>query len=103
LQLRQYEVGRTILLAQLAEAKTAEQQYALASQFDPYSAVAAWVRAEDDVKQAAREARAAERVYTDTADLPLNSEPVRIDPPLLDRQLAELKAQAKRNGKPYSG
>jgi phage shock protein A len=93
LQLRQYEVGRSILLAQLAEAKTVEQQYALASQFDPFSAVAAWTRAEGSVQQAAQAARAAEQVYTDTADLPLNGQPVRIDPVLLDVQLAELKAQ----------
>ena len=95
LQLRQYEVGRTILLAQLAEAKTVEQQYALASQFDPFSAVAAWTRAEGTVQQAAQNARAVERVFNDTAELPLNSEPVRIDPELLDRQLAELKSQQR--------
>jgi phage shock protein A len=96
LQLRQYEVGRSILLSQLAEAKTVEQQYALASQFDPFSAVAAWVRAEDTVRQASQDARAAEQVFTDTADLPLTGQPVRIEPELLDAQLAELKAQLKR-------
>lgn len=93
LQLRQYEVGRTILLAQLAEAKTVEQQYALASQFDPFSAVAAWSRAEGDVRQQATAARAVERVLADTADLPLGGPPVRLDPALLERQLAELKAR----------
>jgi phage shock protein A len=96
LQLRQYEVGRSILLAQLAEAKTVEQQYALASEFDPFSAVAAWTRAEGCVQQAAQTARATEQVFTDTADLPLNGQPVRIDPVLLDHQLAELKAQLHR-------
>lgn len=96
LQLRQYEVGRSILLAQLAEAKTVEQQYALASQFDPFSAVAAWTRAEGTVQQASRDARAVEQVFTDTADLPLNGQPVRIDPELLDVQLAELKAQLRQ-------
>jgi phage shock protein A len=96
LQLRQYEVGRSILLAQLAEAKTVEQQYALASEFDPFSAVAAWTRAEGSVQQAAQCARAAEQVYQDTADLPLNGTPVRIDPELLDAQLAELKARLHR-------
>ncbi|MFO0877667.1 MAG: PspA/IM30 family protein [Gemmataceae bacterium] len=95
LQLRQYEVGRSILLAQLAEAKTVEQQYALASQFDPFSAVAAWNRAEGTVHQASESARAADQVYQDTADLPLNGQPVRIDPELLDEQLAELKAQLR--------
>src|SRR5262249_51868919 len=95
LQLRQYEVGRSILLSQLAEAKTVEQQYALANQFDPFSAVAAGVRTEGDVQQAARDARAAERVLTDTADLPLSGQAVRIDPELLDAQLAELKEQMR--------
>jgi phage shock protein A len=96
LQLRQYEVGRTILLSQLAEAKTVEQQYALASQFDPFSAVAAWVRAEGSVRQAAENAQAAEQVYNDTADLPLTGDGVRIDPETLDAQLDELKAQLRR-------
>jgi phage shock protein A len=96
LQLRQYEVGRSILLAQLAEAKTVEQQYALASQFDPTGAVAAWTRAEGDVNQAARSARAVERVYQDTTDLPLTGQSARIDPETLDRQLEELKAQVRR-------
>jgi phage shock protein A len=96
LQLRQYEVGRSILLSQLAEAKTVEQQYALANQFDPFSAVAAWLRAEDDVRQAAQNARAAEQVLTDTADLPLSQQAVRIDPEVLDAQLAELKEQMRR-------
>jgi phage shock protein A len=105
LQLRQYEVGRSILLAQLAEAKTVEQQYALASQFDPFSAVAAWVRAEGSVQQAAQNARAAEQVFNDTADLPLTGQPVRIDPELLDVQLAELKGQIGRGrgGAPVKG
>jgi phage shock protein A len=96
LQLRQYEVGRSILLAQLAEAMTVEQQYALASAFDPTGAVAAWTRAEGDVTQAARAARAAGQVFEDVADLPLNGQAARIDPDLLDRQLAELKAQTRR-------
>jgi phage shock protein A len=98
LQLRQYEVGRSILLAQLAEAKTVEQQYALASQFDPFSAVAAWTHAEGSVQQASQSARAVEQVIEDTADLPLSGQPVRIDPETLDRQLAELKEQCRRGG-----
>ena len=97
LQLRQYEVGRSILLSQLAEARTVEQQYALASAFDPTGAVAAWSRAEGDVTQATRAARAAGQVFEDVADLPLNGQAARIDPDLLDRQLAELKAQARRS------
>jgi phage shock protein A len=96
LQLRQYEVGRSILLSQLADAKTVEQQYALASQFDPFSAVAAWVRAEGTVQQAAETAAAVEKVYNDTADLPLTGLPLRIEPEVLDAQLAELKAQMNR-------
>jgi phage shock protein A len=98
LQLRQYEVGRTILLSQLAEARTVEQQYALASQFDPFSAVAAWTRAEGSVQQASQSARAVEQVYNDTADLPLSGQAVRIDPALLDAQLAELKSQMRKGG-----
>jgi len=102
LQLRQYEVGRSILLAQLAEARTVEQQYALASQFDPFSAVAAWNRAEGTVHQASQNARAVEKVFSDTPDLPLNSEPVRIEPELLDLQLAELKERLAQQGKKSS-
>jgi phage shock protein A len=95
LQLRQYEVGRSILLSQLAEARTVEQQYALANQFDPFSAVAAWVRAEGDVRQATSDARAAGQVFDDTADLPLNAQPVVLSPEMLDAQLAELKEQLR--------
>jgi hypothetical protein len=95
LQLRQYEVGRSILLTQLAEAKTVEQQYALANQFDPFSAVAAWNKAEGAVQEAAQHARAAEQVYHDTADLPLNGRPLRVEADLLDAQLAELKAKQR--------
>jgi phage shock protein A len=98
LQLRQYEVGRSILLAQLAEARTLEQQYALASQFDPSGAVAAWTQAEGQVQQVAQTARAAEQVYTDTADLPLGGQLARVEPDLLEAQLAELKAQIRRAG-----
>ncbi|MHB1425516.1 MAG: PspA/IM30 family protein [Gemmataceae bacterium] len=97
LQLRQYEVGRSILLSQLAEARTVEQQYALANQFDPFSAVAAWERAEGDVRQAACDARAAGHILDDTADLPLNGQAVVIDPEMLDVQLAELKEQMHRH------
>ena len=86
------------LLAQLAEARTVEQQYALASQFDPFSAVAAWNRAEGSVQEAALNARAVEQVYRDTADLPLTGQPVRIDQETLERQLAELKEQVRRGG-----
>lgn len=99
LQLRQYEVGRSILLSQLAEARTVEQQYALANQFDPFSAVADWMRTEGDVQQTARNARAAEHVLSDTADLPLSGQTVRIEPELLDAQLAELKEQMNRTEK----
>jgi phage shock protein A len=93
LQLRQYEVGRSILLSQLAEARTVEQQYALANHFDPFSAVAAWVRTEGEVQQAAQNARATGQVLTDSADLPLTGQPIHIDPELLDAQLRELKEQ----------
>jgi len=93
LQLRQYEVGRAILLDRLAEAKTVEEQYALANTFDPTGAVAEWQRAEGDVQEAAENARAVEQVLDDTADLPLGSEPARLDPAEIDAELARLKEQ----------
>jgi phage shock protein A len=97
LQLRQYEVGRSILLSQLAEARTVEQQYAIANNFDPFSAVANWRQAEGLVQEKALSARAAERVYDDIAEIPLTGLPAQVDPSALDAQLAELKA---RLGKP---
>ena len=92
LQLRQYEVGRSILLSQLAEARTVEQQYAIASHFDPYNAVANWQKAEGVVQEKALSARAVEQVYADTLDLPAAA-PAAVDPVALDAQLAELMAR----------
>lgn len=95
LQLRQYEVGRSVLLSQLAEAKTVEQQYALANEFDPFSAIAAWQRTEGQVRAVTHQARAAERVLHDTAPA---AAPITAS--LLDAQLAELKTKlAARNGR----
>jgi phage shock protein A len=96
LQLRQYEVGRSILLSQLAEAKTVEQQYAIAHNFDPFSAVAHWQQAEGMVQQKALSARAAELVYNEVAEMPLAGQPAQVDPNALDEQLATLKAQVGR-------
>jgi phage shock protein A len=93
LQLRQYEVGRSILLSELAEAKTVEQQYAIASNFDPFSAVANWQQAEGMVQEKALSARAVEQVYSDTAEIPLAGAPAQVDPSTLEAQLAELKSQ----------
>ncbi len=93
LQLRQCEVGRSILLSQLAEAKTVEQQYAIANEFDPFSAVANWRRAEGIVQEKTIQAHAIERVHRDTADLGSQASPA--DPALLDAQLAEIKARLK--------
>lgn len=104
LQLRQYEVGRSILLSQLAEARTIQQQYEIAKGFDPFNAVADWQRAEGMVQDEALGARAVEQVQLDLADNPLaGPQAAAIDPALLDAQLAELKArsergQAARNG-----
>jgi phage shock protein A len=92
LQLRQFEVGRSILLSQLAAAKTLEQQYAIANQFDPFSAVANWSRAEGMVQDKAITARAVERVHADTNDLAPPGAP-EVDPIVLEAQLAELKAR----------
>src|SRR5205823_5535512 len=96
LQLRQYEVGRSILLRQLAEARTVEQQYAIASHFGPYNAVANWQKAEGAVQEKALNARAVEQVYADTLDLPAAA-PAAVDPLALDAQLAELKARVAAN------
>jgi phage shock protein A len=102
LQLRQYEVGRTILLSRLAEARTVEQQYAIAKNFDPFNAVANWQQAEGLVQEEALNARAVEQVYNDLAEMPLAGQPAPVDPAALDCQLAELKAHLgvapQRNG-----
>jgi phage shock protein A len=96
LRLRQYEVGRKILLAQLAEAKTVEQQAAIAAGFDPFNAVADWQRAEGIVEEKALNTRAKARVYADVAEVPLSAQPARVDPAELDAQLAALKSTAVR-------
>ena len=102
LQLRQFEVGRSILLSQLAAAKTLEQQYAIANQFDPFSAVANWSRAEGMVQDKAITARAVERVHADTNDLAAPGTP-EVDPIVLEAQLAELKARLNsQTGRPAS-
>lgn len=102
LQLRQHEVGRSILLGQLAEAKTLEQQYALVNQFDPTGAIAEWHKAEGTVHEAAENARAVEQVFNDTADLPLGGQPLRVDPAVVDAQLAALKAQAEATNQEHN-
>jgi phage shock protein A len=96
LQLRQYEVGRSVLLSQLAEAETVEQQYAIANNFDPFSAVANWQQAEGIVHEKALTARAVEQVYTDVAEIPLSAQPAQVEPSVLDAQLADLKARLGR-------
>jgi len=93
LQLRQYEVGRSILLSQLAEAQTVEQQYDIANNFDPFSAIANWQQAEGMVQEKSQNARAAEQVYTDIAEIPLAGQPAQVDSEALDRQLEELKSR----------
>jgi phage shock protein A len=96
LQLRQYEVGRSILLSQLAEAQEVEQQYAIASRFDPFNAVADWQRAEGMVQEKSLNARALERVHVDMAETGRAGAPVEIDPAVLDAQLAELRSKIGR-------
>jgi len=91
LQLRQYEVGRSILVSQLAEAETVEQQYEIARQFDPFNAVADWQKAEGLVLEKSLNARAMERVYVDTADLAVGSHPAQVDPAVIEDQLAKLR------------
>lgn len=96
LQLRQYEVGRSILLSQLAEARTVEQQYAIIHHFDPFQAVANWQKAEGIVQEKALSARAVERVYSDTLDVPAVNHSATIDQAELDAQLAQLKAKISK-------
>lgn len=95
LRLRQYEVGRSVLLSQLAEAEKIEQQYAIARQFDPFNAVADWQRAEGIVQDKAVNARAIERVYMDTTEMTADVNPTSVDPEMLEAQLAELRARVQ--------
>jgi phage shock protein A len=103
LQLRQYEVGRSILLSQLAEARTVEQQYDIANNFDPFSAVANWQQAEGIVQEKALSARAVEQVYTDVAEIPLSAQSAQVEPSLLDAQLAELKTRLGKTAAQANG
>jgi hypothetical protein len=99
LQLRQYEVGRNILLGQLAAAEKVEQQYAIARQFDPFNAVANWQQAEGLVQQKSLNAKAIERVYADTTDVAnaaaLSGSSLSVDPQALEAELARLRSQAR--------
>jgi phage shock protein A len=97
LQLRQYQVGRSILLSQLAEAQTVEQQFAIANNFDPFSAIANWQEAEGIVQEKTLTARAAEKVYSDIVEMPPVDQPAQQDGAALDAQLAALKASLDRN------
>jgi len=91
MQLRQYEVGRSVLLSQLAQAKTVEQQYSIARKFDPFKAVANWADAEGLVSDKENRSRAVERVAIDLGEpQPGFGE---ADAVLLEAQLRELKSQ----------
>lgn len=96
LQLRQYEVGRSILLSKLAEARTVQEQYTLANHFDPFSAVAQWEQVEGTVKDEAEHARVIEQVLSDTAHMPLNQHHAHLDPNVIEMQLASLKDEMAR-------
>jgi phage shock protein A len=99
LQLRQYEIGRSILLSQLAEAEQVEQQYAIARQFDPFNAVADWQRAEAAVQEKALNAKALERVQSDIAEM-ANNQTTDVDASVVEAQLADLRAKAmNQNGR----
>jgi len=93
LQLRQYEVGRSILLSQLTQAKRTEEQYAIARHFDPFNAVANWQKAEGIVQEKSLNARAIERVYVDITESAAPGPPSAVDAVVLEAQLAELRAQ----------
>ncbi len=110
LQLRQYEVGRSILLSQLAAAERVEQQYAIAKQFDPFNAVANWRQAENLVEQKTLKAKAIERVYRDTSDgvnAPADpAAPLAVDEAAIAREVARLREQAMthdKNHRPNDG
>jgi phage shock protein A len=96
LQLRQFEVGRSILLSQLAQAKSLEQQYEIASQFDPFHAVENWEKAEGMVHEKALTAQVKHRVLHETNDLNV-AQTVDVDPAMLEAQLNELR-QVARSG-----
>jgi phage shock protein A len=93
LQLRQYELNRRILLNQLAEARTLEQQYTLANQFDPDNAIGAWMRTEGIVEEEVENVRALEQVHREVADLPLGGRPAKVDSASIEAELAHLKTQ----------
>ena len=107
LQLRQYEVGRNILLSQLAAAEKVEQQYAIARQFDPFNAVANWQKAEGLVQQKSLNAKAIERVYADTTDVAhasaLSAAPLSVDSAALEAELARLRSQARGSAENVAG
>ena len=96
LQLRQYEVGRSILLTELAETKGVEQQYAIASHFDPFNAVADWQRAEGMVHEKALFARAKERVHSDTSEPVGGNAAPDLDAAEFEAKLAELGDAVKQ-------
>ncbi len=79
LQLRQYEVGRELLLSQLAEANSVEQQYRIAGEFDPFSAVANWRQAENMVEEKQINARVKSRVAADLRT-PLEDDGTSVNP-----------------------
>ena len=97
LQLRQYEVGRSILLSQLAEARTTAEQYAIASDFDPFNAVANWKQAEGMIQETSLAARAKQRVLADTAEFTGGDVP-QVDRVVLEKQLAALKTELGVDG-----
>jgi phage shock protein A len=107
LQLRQYEVGRNILLSQLAAAEKVEQQYAIARQFDPFNAVANWQRAEGLVQQKSLNAKAIERVYADTTEAAsaaaLSAASLSVDPAALEAELARLRSQTRGSTEKVKG
>ncbi len=69
LQLRQFEIGRNILLGQLSAAKNVQQQVTIVDQFDPFNAMADWRKAEGMVVDQTLRAKALERVHADLARL----------------------------------
>jgi phage shock protein A len=93
LQLRQYEVGRSVLLCQLAQAQSLEEQYKIAHGFDPSGVIAEWRRTEELVERKAVSAKAADPLWQEKELACAGITPSRIDPRTLDAQLAQLRAE----------
>jgi phage shock protein A len=95
LQLRQYEVGRSVLLCQLAQAQSLEEQHKIASGFDPSGVIAEWRKTEELVERKAVAAQSADPLSHEGRLAAAGEMPNPVDPAMLDAQLAQLRAEAE--------